>query len=77
VHRKLFLPTYGVFDEARFVEAGTEVRAFDTRFGRFGVLNCEGNGIVDLKDRGWTVTGTNDEAGVARAVETFILRAAS
>jgi hydroxymethylpyrimidine pyrophosphatase-like HAD family hydrolase len=36
-----------------------------------------GNGIVDLKDRGWTVTGTNDEAGVARAVETFILRAAS
>jgi NAD+ synthetase len=41
VHRKLFLPTYGVFDEARFVEAGTEVRAFDTRFGRFGLLNCE------------------------------------
>lgn len=36
-----------------------------------------GNGIVDLKGRGWTVTGTNDEAGVARAVETFILRAAS
>ncbi|MGE0160680.1 MAG: NAD(+) synthase [Gemmatimonadales bacterium] len=41
VHRKLFLPTYGVFDEARFVEAGTEVRAFDSRFGRFGMLNCE------------------------------------
>jgi len=41
VHRKLFLPTYGVFDEARFVEPGTEVRAFDTRFGRFGLLNCE------------------------------------
>src|SRR5688572_9156706 len=41
VHRKLFLPTYGVFDEARFVESGTEVRAFDTRFGRFGLLNCE------------------------------------
>lgn len=41
VHRKLFLPTYGVFDEARFVEPGTEVRAFDTRFGRFGMLVCE------------------------------------
>ncbi|MBM4183870.1 MAG: NAD+ synthase [Gemmatimonadetes bacterium] len=41
VHRKLFLPTYGVFDEARFVEPGVEVRAFDTRFGRFGMLNCE------------------------------------
>ncbi|MDE3004017.1 MAG: NAD+ synthase, partial [Gemmatimonadota bacterium] len=41
VHRKLFLPTYGVFDEARFVEPGTEVQAFDTRFGRFGMLICE------------------------------------
>jgi len=41
VHRKMFLPTYGVFDEARFVEPGSEVRAFDTRFGRFGMLICE------------------------------------
>lgn len=41
VHRKMFLPTYGVFDEARFVEAGTELRAFDTRFGRMGLLVCE------------------------------------
>ena len=41
VHRKMFLPTYGVFDEARFVEPGTEVRAFDTRFGHMGMLICE------------------------------------
>jgi NAD+ synthetase len=41
VHRKMFLPTYGVFDEARFVEPGTEVRPFDTRFGRLGLLICE------------------------------------
>ncbi|HUF75409.1 MAG TPA: NAD+ synthase [Longimicrobiales bacterium] len=41
VHRKMFLPTYGVFDEARFVEPGLEVRAFDTRFGRLGMLVCE------------------------------------
>jgi hypothetical protein len=41
VHRKMFLPTYGVFDEARFVEPGADVRAFDTRFGRFGMLVCE------------------------------------
>lgn len=40
VHRKMFLPTYGVFDEARFVEPGTEVRPFDTRFGRIGMLVC-------------------------------------
>jgi NAD+ synthase (glutamine-hydrolysing) len=41
VHRKMFLPTYGVFDEARFVEPGTALGAFDTRFGRFGMLICE------------------------------------
>ena len=41
VHRKVFLPTYGVFDEERFVEAGREVRAFDTRFGRAAMLVCE------------------------------------
>lgn len=41
VHRKMFLPTYGVFDEARFVEPGTSVRPFDTRFGRMGMLICE------------------------------------
>ena len=41
VHRKMFLPTYGVFDEARFVEAGKSVRAFETRFGRVGLLICE------------------------------------
>ena len=41
VHRKVFLPTYGVFDEERYVESGTEVRAFDTRFGRMGMLVCE------------------------------------
>ena len=41
VHRKVFLPTYGVFDEERFVEPGLEVRAFDTRFGRLGMLICE------------------------------------
>jgi NAD+ synthase (glutamine-hydrolysing) len=41
VHRKVFLPTYGVFDEERFVEAGQEVRAFDTRWGRAALLICE------------------------------------
>ena len=41
VHRKMFLPTYGLFDEERFVERGTEVRAFDTSWGRAGMLVCE------------------------------------
>src|SRR3954471_11443610 len=41
VHRKVFLPTYGLFDEARFVEHGHEVRAFDTPWGRAAMLVCE------------------------------------
>jgi NAD+ synthase (glutamine-hydrolysing) len=41
IHRKVFLPTYGVFDEERFVEAGRSVQAFDTSWGRAAILICE------------------------------------
>jgi predicted amidohydrolase len=41
VHRKAFLPTYGVFQEERFVEAGAGIAAFDTRIGRVAMLICE------------------------------------
>ncbi len=41
VHRKVFLPTYGLFDEERFVERGREIRAFDTAWGRAAILVCE------------------------------------
>jgi NAD+ synthetase len=41
LHRKNFLPTYGLFDEERFVERGYGVQAFDTRWGRAAILICE------------------------------------
>jgi predicted amidohydrolase len=41
VHRKVYLPTYGMFDEERYFGAGREARTFDTRHGRTGVLICE------------------------------------
>lgn len=41
VHHKVYLPTYGLFDEGRFFAWGDSVRAFDTRFGRAGMLICE------------------------------------
>ncbi len=41
VHRKVFLPTYGVFDEERYLARGGRVRAFPTRFGRAAILICE------------------------------------
>jgi predicted amidohydrolase len=41
LHRKVYLPTYGLFDEQRYLARGERFRAFDTRFGRFGLLICE------------------------------------
>ncbi|WP_420632944.1 nitrilase-related carbon-nitrogen hydrolase [Candidatus Palauibacter sp.] len=41
VHRKVFLPTYGVFQEERFVEAGPGIEAFDGPLGRTALLICE------------------------------------
>jgi len=41
VHHKVYLPTYGLFDEGRFFAWGDAIRAFDTRFGRIGILICE------------------------------------
>lgn len=41
VHRKVYPPTYGIFDERRYFAAGDSFRAFDTRFGRAGILICE------------------------------------
>src|SRR5437764_9404382 len=50
VHRKVFLPTYGVFDEGRFVDRGRDIQAFDTRYGRVAILICE--------DAWHSITGT-------------------
>lgn len=41
LHRKVYLPTYGMFDEGRYFAWGDHLRAFDTRFGRVGILICE------------------------------------
>jgi len=40
VHRKVYLPTYGVFNEGRYFGRGQGVRAFDTPLGRFAMLIC-------------------------------------
>jgi N-carbamoylputrescine amidase len=41
VYQKFFLPTYGVFDEERFVSRGHDLGVFETRFGKVGILICE------------------------------------
>jgi predicted amidohydrolase len=41
LHRKLYLPTYGMFQEGREFAAGETLRAFDTPHGPAGLLICE------------------------------------
>lgn len=41
VHRKVYLPTYGLFDEGRYLARGDRIRAFDTKLGRMVLLVCE------------------------------------
>jgi predicted amidohydrolase len=42
VHRKLYLPTYGLFDERRFFAAGDQLRASPSRLGvGIGIAICE------------------------------------
>ncbi len=48
IHRKVNLPTYGMFDEGRFFAHGDRLRAFDTHFGRVGILICEDYWHVSL-----------------------------
>lgn len=41
-HRKVYLPTYGMFDEGRYFGAGDRARAYDAGGGwRVGLLVCE------------------------------------
>ena len=41
IHRKVYLPTYGMFDEQRYLAAGDRFRSFPTGYGRAGILICE------------------------------------
>ncbi len=41
VHYKVYLPTYGIFEEQRYFLPGRTVEAFETKFGKLGLLICE------------------------------------
>ena len=40
-HRKVYLPTYGMFDEQRYFARGNRIRTFESKFGRLALLICE------------------------------------
>jgi predicted amidohydrolase len=50
VHRKLYLPTYGLFDERRFFAAGDLLRAVPSRLGAGGLGSGVGLGIGVCED---------------------------
>lgn len=41
LHRKVYLPTYGMFEDARFFSAGQHLGAFRTPLGPMAILICE------------------------------------
>lgn len=41
VHRKVYLPTYGLFDEARYLARGDRIRCYASGLGRAALLICE------------------------------------
>ena len=41
VHRKIYLPTYGLFEELRYFSPGNQCKAFESKFGKMGMLVCE------------------------------------
>ena len=40
VHRKMYLPTHGMFEELKFFGRGRELSVFETRLGRLGMVIC-------------------------------------
>jgi len=40
IHRKVFLPTFGLFEELRFFAQGRNIQSFATPWGKMGILIC-------------------------------------
>lgn len=40
-HRKIYLPTYGIFEELRYFTPGHTCTSYDTKHGKIGILVCE------------------------------------
>ncbi|MES0491654.1 MAG: nitrilase-related carbon-nitrogen hydrolase [Leptospirales bacterium] len=41
IHRKIYLPTYGLFDEKRYFSSGRNLLSFESRLGKSALLVCE------------------------------------
>ncbi len=92
LHRKVYLPTYRLFDDARYFAPGDSFRAFDTRLGRMGLLICEdawhlsspyvlwqdgADFLIDVSASPGYGLSTRDETVNAETVKTFLRTYAS
>ncbi|MBX7045930.1 MAG: hypothetical protein K1X86_08830 [Ignavibacteria bacterium] len=41
IHRKMYPPTYGIFEEYRYFSKGTDCIPIDSKFGKLGIMVCE------------------------------------
>lgn len=81
VHRKVYLPTYGLFDEQRYFAAGHRLQAFNSpRLGRVGLIVCEDfwhlsvATVLQAEDVDWLICIANSPA---RGVENPEVRTAT
>ncbi|MBU4511592.1 carbon-nitrogen hydrolase [bacterium] len=40
LHRKIYLPNYGIFEEKKYFTSGEKMRSFETSYGRMTILIC-------------------------------------
>jgi predicted amidohydrolase len=41
IHRKIYPPTYGIFEEYRYFSMGTDCVPIESKFGKLGIMVCE------------------------------------
>ena len=50
IHRKVYLPTYGMFDEQRYFARGNHIAAFATKHGKMAILQLRGHAAPERLD---------------------------
>ncbi len=58
IHRKKFLPDYGMFEEGRYFAGGNSIDAFDTKFGKTTMFICEDSFHISSQNDAF-MQGTN------------------
>ena len=71
-HRKVYLPTYTLFEEGRYFSPGTRFRAFKSELGELGMLICEDmwhptSGTILSQDGAYILMVST--AGISRGID--------